>query len=81
MQMSVDEWLELGQHLINDLPLGEKFCLTELYGEYWEEVPNEREFGHEFMKAVSDDNYHFKLKNIRFVRIRPSGRCNEYERI
>ena len=77
MQMNDDDWFELGQYLIDELSLGDKFCLKELYGENWESMTGNKGFGSRLRKAVKSGD----LKNIKYVKIRTSGRCNEYERI
>ena len=70
--MNDDEKLELAQDLINDLSPGDKFSLKELFREFWDSIPDKKEFGKQFKRAVNSN----KLSHIIHVGIRESGRCD-----
>lgn len=69
--------IEIAQKFIDNLPIGKKLCLREIYGESWKEILEPREFGKKFKKAVREH----KLNRILHLGIRSTGRCDEYERI
>jgi hypothetical protein len=69
--------LELCQQLIDEMPVGERKCLKEIFGPRWPSIPKPKIFGQEFKKAVVKQ----RLRNIVHIGIRNSGRCDEYERV
>ena len=69
--------LEQAQRLVDKLPVGQRLCLSEIYGEFWSSVAHPKQFGKTFKKAVFEK----RLKGITYIGIRTTGRCDEYERV
>jgi len=67
--------LVLAQALINKLKLGDKNCVKEIYGDEWIKITNKNDFGKKFKLAVKEH----LLSNIKHLKIRSNGRCDEYE--
>lgn len=65
------------QSLIDSLLVGDKKCLKEIYGDKWNAIFDPNGFGKKFKDAVLSN----KLKGIKHVGIRSTGRCDEYEKI
>ncbi len=71
--MTFDEYIELAQYRIDDLDAGQ-YLVGDIYGEYWDSIPNHTGFGPQFKEAVLGG----KLKGIRWVE-RRSDNNQPYE--
>ncbi|WP_213069379.1 hypothetical protein [Methylomicrobium album] len=67
----------VAQSLIDSLSVGDKKCLKEIYGDKWNDILEPNVFGKKFKEAVLNN----KLKGVKHIGIRSTGRCDEYEKI
>jgi hypothetical protein len=61
--MTTDEYLELAQFRVNELPAGE-YRIGEIFGEYWSSIPNHGALGSAFKGAVQAG----KITNLSWIK-------------
>jgi hypothetical protein len=63
--MTIEECLKLAQFRINEMPSGQ-VLIGDIYGEYWDSVPNHTKLGIKFKDAVLSG----RLRGIKWIERR-----------